>query len=99
MGHVLPEVAPRDVDVPAVEDALRAVPGDAALHDLHVGTINKRSPAASAHLVVTDAAGAGCGDDSVLDTASTMLRERFGITQSTLQIERDTLCDHEHPCS
>jgi cobalt-zinc-cadmium efflux system protein len=96
--HVLLEGAPRDIDVPAVEDALRAVPGVTAVHDLHVWTINDRSPAASAHLVVDGVPAAGCGDDSVLDAASAVLRDRFGVTHSTLQIEHDAHGDHEDPC-
>jgi cobalt-zinc-cadmium efflux system protein len=96
--HVLLEGAPRDIDVPAVEDALRAVPGVTAVHDLHVWTINDRSPAASAHLVIDGVPAAGCGDDSVLDAASAVLRDRFGVTHSTLQIEHDAHGDHEDPC-
>lgn len=96
--HVLLEGAPRDVDVAAVEGALRAVPGVAAVHDLHVWTINDRSPAASAHLVVADPPDTGCGEDSVLDAASAVLRDRFGVAHSTLQIEHDTHTDHEDPC-
>ncbi|QJY47900.1 cation diffusion facilitator family transporter [Pseudonocardia broussonetiae] len=99
VGHVLLEGAPRDVDVATVEDALRAIPGVAAVHDLHVWTINDRSPAASAHLVVTGTPDAGCGEDSVLDAASALLRDRFGVAHSTLQVERDTHGDHEDPCT
>lgn len=96
--HVLLEGAPRDVDVPAVEDALRAIPGVTAVHDLHVWTINDRSPAASAHLVVAGAPDAGCGEHSVLDAASAVLRDQFGIAHSTLQVERDTHSEHEDAC-
>ena len=99
VGHVLLEGAPSDIDVPAVESALRAVPGVTAVHDLHVWTINDRSPAASAHLVVADAPETGCGEDSVLDVAAAVLRDRFGVAHGTLQVERDTHSDHEDPCS
>src|SRR6185312_3537976 len=51
VGHVLLEGAPHDVDVADVRRALLAVPGVLDVHDLHVWTINDRTPSASAHLV------------------------------------------------
>lgn len=99
VSHVLLEGAPRDVDVSSVEAALRSVPGVADVHDLHVWVINDRTPAASAHLVVSGSTVTDCGEDSVLDAASRVLRERFGLTHSTLQIERDAHAAHEEQCT
>ncbi|WP_214406447.1 cation diffusion facilitator family transporter [Pseudonocardia lacus] len=94
VAHVLLEGAPRDVDVAGVRRALLAVPGVVDVHDLHVWTINDRNPAASAHLVAEHPVP-GCGDGSVLDRAATVLRERFGLAHSTLQVEHREHAVHE----
>lgn len=103
-AHVLLEGVPRGVDVTEVKDALAGTPGVVEVHDLHVWAINDRTPAASAHLVV-DSGGdevrpaTGCGEESVLDRAATILRERFGVDHSTLQLEHRAHSAHEHRCS
>lgn len=97
-AHVLLEGAPRGVDVDEVRDALLAVPGVTEVHDLHLWAINDRTPAMSAHLVVTEELSAHCGDASVLDRATQVLRERFGLDHSTLQVEHAAHVGHENHC-
>ncbi|MGI5130931.1 cation diffusion facilitator family transporter [Pseudonocardia sp. CA-107938] len=96
--HVLLEGAPKHIDVAEVKSALLAVPGVADVHDLHVWAINDRRPALSAHVVVPAAATTTCGDGSVLDHAGEMLRERFGVAHSTLQVEAHAHTHHEDHC-
>jgi cobalt-zinc-cadmium efflux system protein len=99
VAHVLLEGAPRGIDVSEVGSALRTVPGVTDIHDLHVWAINDRTPSVSAHLVVDASAHRpGCGDGSVLDRAAHLLRERFGLTHSTLQVEHHAHAHHEDPC-
>jgi cobalt-zinc-cadmium efflux system protein len=99
-GHVLLEGAPAGIDVDDVHTVLLDVDGVAEVHDLHVWAINDRSPAVSAHLVISDegCATADCGEHGVLDRASALLRERFGLHHSTLQIEALEHADHEQAC-
>lgn len=103
VGHVLLEGAPAGIDTAEVHRALLAVPGVRAVHELHVWSINDRRPSVSAHLVVDHLAVDGathvrCGEASVLDGAAAMLRSRFGLDHSTLQIEQDDHVDHEDHC-
>lgn len=97
--HVLIEGAPTGIDVADVRSALLAVPGVADVHDLHVWAINDRTPSMSAHLVVTEPAedAAGCGA-TVLDRAGAALRDGFGLSHSTLQLERHAHVGHESTC-
>ena len=81
---VLMESAPGNVDVDAVHDALRGVPGVAEVHDLHVWSITSGMPALSVHLVASP--GAERWDD-LLGHAGEMLRERFGVAHATIQVE------------
>jgi cobalt-zinc-cadmium efflux system protein len=94
-AHVLLEGTPSDVDAERVRSALLAVPGVAQVHDLHVWSITSGESAVSAHLVVDGADCLGCGEASVLDQAALMLRERFGLAHSTLQLEDASHDAHE----
>ncbi|WP_181779882.1 cation diffusion facilitator family transporter [Pseudonocardia pini] len=97
--HVLLEGAPAGIEVAAVRDTLLGVPGVQEVHDLHVWAINDRTPSMSAHLVVDEwtVDATDCGA-TVLDRAGAALRERFGLTHSTLQVERHAHVGHEHTC-
>ena len=97
-GHLLLEGTPRGIDLDEVHEALVTVPGVDEVHDLHVWAINDRNPAMSAHLVVEQEPAAGCGDHAVLDRAAAVLRERFGLHHSTLQVEGVDHAEHEVAC-
>jgi cobalt-zinc-cadmium efflux system protein len=81
---VLMEGAPGGLDVDEVGNAIMATPGVRALHDLHVWTIASGFVALSAHVVVEP----DC-PDNVLWHICAVLRERFDITHSTIQVERE----------
>lgn len=97
-AHVLLEGAPAGIEPEGVRDELLTVPGVVAVHDLHVWSINDRTPAMSAHLVVDEEVELHCGEASVLDRAAHALRERFGLSHTTLQIEHHAHVGHEHHC-
>ncbi len=80
---VLMEWAPRGIDVDAVRDAMVAVPGVAAVHDLHVWTITSGMDALSAHVEAAD----GASSRELLKALRSQLHERYGIEHVTLQIE------------
>lgn len=96
--HVLLESAPAHLDTKEIYWRLRAVPGVADVHDLHLWTISSGRHALSAHLVVDGDHEVQCGESSVLDSAAQMLSDRFDLTHSTLQIENLDHADHEHTC-
>lgn len=79
---VLMEFAPDHIDVPEVETALKQLAGVESIHDLHVWSLSVGRPAASAHLRV------GKGDPQAICRAATeLLRTRFRIEHTTLQVE------------
>lgn len=84
--NVLIEGTPAHIDLKAVEEAMRSVPGVAAVHDLHVWTITSGMEALSAHVV------AAKGTDSreapeILEQLNVQLKAKFGIDHTTLQVE------------
>ena len=81
---VLLEAVPRHIDVRAVHDTMREVPGVDHVHDLHVWTVTSGFLAMSGHAVVADPAH----NQTVLEEIQRRLRERFGIDHVTIQLER-----------
>ncbi len=85
---ILLESVPRGLDMPDLEQALRECPEVVGVHDLHVWTIASEMVACSCHLVVGEQSVRS--GQRIQQSVSEMLRERFGITHSTLQIETDS---------
>ena len=80
---VLLEGAPAGMDARAVGAAIADVEGVVDVHDLHLWTITSGFPALSAHVLV--AAGADC--HAIRRELEGVLRERFALTHTTLQVE------------
>ncbi|HWH15374.1 MAG TPA: hypothetical protein VNT51_11565, partial [Miltoncostaeaceae bacterium] len=75
--------APAGVDPDEVGAALAGVAGVVDVHDLHVWSIATNFPALAAHVVVAD----GCDARAVRRDLEEVLRDRFGIGHTTLQVE------------
>jgi len=82
-GRVLLEAAPRDLDPQEIGRALAAQNHVVEVHDLHVWEVTSGMPSLSAHVTV----GAGCDTQSHRRDLADLVRERFGIEHSTLQVE------------
>jgi cobalt-zinc-cadmium efflux system protein len=91
--NILLEGVPEGLSLREIEDALRAVPGVRAVHDLHVWAITSGKNSLTTHLVLDgDAAG---NEQRVLQATRSLLVERFGITHTTVQVEAER-CDSTH---
>ena len=87
---VLLEGVPAHLDFSEVNQALGAVPGVAAVHDLHVWTITSGLVALSCHIVVS-CEGPDCrSHDEILTDARQVLRDKFRIEHTTIQFESET---------
>ena len=77
------DAVPRGVVPEAIEAALAVLPGVSEVHDLHVWGASTSEVSLTAHLVTPE----GSDRDALLAAAETLLRERFGVAHSTIQIE------------
>jgi cobalt-zinc-cadmium efflux system protein len=77
------DAVPRGIDRDQVRQFLEAQPQVAAVHHVHIWALGSREVALTAHLVRPDA-----DTDDFLAQTGAALRERFGISHATLQIER-----------
>lgn len=82
--HLLFDGVPEGVDLTQVRRGLLGLPGVVGLHDLHVWAMGTDANAATAHLVLDDAAD----DSAVLQAATALLQQAHGIGHATLQLER-----------
>ena len=82
-ARVFLEAAPEGLDVDAIGNALAARPGVVEVHDLHVWEVGSGFPSLSAHVLV----GLDVDCHAARGDLATLLRERFGIAHSTLQVE------------
>ncbi|WP_375397152.1 cation diffusion facilitator family transporter [uncultured Sphingomonas sp.] len=78
------DAVPRGIDYDRVAAALAALPDVTATHDLHIWPMSTTETVLTAHLVMAAEPDAG-----FLAAAQEMLRKRFGIRHSTLQIEHE----------
>lgn len=90
--RILLQGAPHDLELDNVTTALAAIDGVHDVHHVHAWTITSGQIVFSAHLHVPDPHQDG---GRVLRTASQLLREKFGVYFSTLQIEDQ--CQAQEP--
>lgn len=83
--RILMEGTPRHLSVPKIQDALLAVDGVKAIHNVHVWQLNSDKIALTAHLVVT----ANAYTETTLRTAQDLLMNTFHFNHTTLQLELD----------
>ena len=74
---------PAGIELDEVEFALSSLPGVTAVHDLHVWPLSTTENALTAHLVAP-----AVEPDTLLASARDLLRGRFNIDHSTIQVER-----------
>ena len=84
--HILLEGTPADVDITALRKAILDTDGVKDLHDLHVWTLTSRRHVLTAHVVI----GPGADRQSILNGLSSMLRDKFALNHTTLQLEDDS---------
>ena len=74
---------PTNIDQGKVLAFLKALPGVAEVHDLHIWGMSTTETALTAHLVRPGAVI----DDTMIGKACKELRQHFGIGHATLQVE------------
>jgi len=93
VARILMLGVPPGIDVEELVAAIRKVDGVEDVHHVHVWAIDEHRNSLEAHVVVPDELA---GDAKELkDRIRALVRERFGVTHTTLEIERASEC---HEC-
>ncbi len=82
--HILMEGVPAGIDVKQIEQAMVQQAGVCCVYDLHVWSITSGRNSISAHVVLDDSVQER---DGILMNLMALLKDRFGIEHSTIQIE------------
>jgi cobalt-zinc-cadmium efflux system protein len=83
--EILMERSPSGIDAEQVGQAMAALPRVVGVHDLHIWTITSGFPSLSAHVIVD----ASADSHHVRVELERLLRERFGLEHTTLQVEHE----------
>jgi cobalt-zinc-cadmium efflux system protein len=96
---VLLESTPSDVDPARVANAIAAMTGVEAVHDLHVWSLSSEYRALSAHIVLEGQPSLADAQHTA-DTVKQMLADDFGIAHATLEPEAE-VCGPgaDEPCA
>jgi cobalt-zinc-cadmium efflux system protein len=87
--NTLLEGVPRGIELQNVEQEITRVDGVLSVHDLHVWSICSHLNALSGHVLVP--AAELCRQDVILEGINSNLKNRFGITHTTIQVESNNL--------
>jgi cobalt-zinc-cadmium efflux system protein len=80
---VLMESVPPGISLPEVRERIQALPGVAAVHDLHAWQITAGLPIVTAHVAAVD----GADPYAVLHAVDACLEADFDVDHSTIQVE------------
>lgn len=88
--RILLQIAPESIDIDEVRSSLSEIESVTGIHKLHVWTVSTGENVASAHITVA----AGGDHHDVLDQAADLLETKFGIVNTTVQVEppEHTVC-------
>ena len=94
--NVLLEGVPEGMDLSAIDNRLRGLPGVRDVHDLHIWAIGSGRASLTAHLILDEAQA---DVQHVLNDANEILRRDFGLTHTTLQAELEHCDPHGSDCA
>ncbi len=82
--NILLEGVPEGIELSEINDALLSLPGVLEVHDLHVWALTNGKISVTAHLVINHATR---DKHPLLDMAIKILKDKFNILHTTIQIE------------
>ncbi|WP_096182879.1 cation diffusion facilitator family transporter [Effusibacillus lacus] len=93
--HVLLEGTPTHIDLRKVKQTMSCVAGVQQVHDLHVWTVSSGFISMSGHVVIDKERDS----QAVLHELGAVLREKFGLAHTTIQIETENLHPEKDHCT
>jgi cobalt-zinc-cadmium efflux system protein len=92
-GHILLEGTPRGLSAKSVSEALlKDLPELEDVHHVHIWSLDPKEPLITLHVVLREGIAAHRG----LELVQAKLKERFGLTHATIQVEEAACADGHH---
>ncbi len=82
---------PKGLSTEELHREIEGIRGVGNVHGLHVWSVSSTEVFLSCHICL-DAAVEGIEGDGIITTVNGMLAERFGITHTTIQVEKEPIC-------
>ncbi len=95
--RVILEASPRDVDVLAMINALKQIPGVKDVHDVHVWSISPELRAMNGHILIEDISTSQATD--IRGSIEKIVRDQFHVEHTTLQMECEKCDSNEVFCN
>ncbi len=86
--HILMMGVPEGFDINEIAREIKKIDGVDDIHSIHVWSVDSKEIFLSCHLVASSS-----DTDSILKRVQDTLKDKFGITHTTIQIEKEKICD------
>lgn len=93
--HVLLEGVPVEIDLKELKQTMLEVQGVLHVHDLHVWTVSSKFISMSGHVKIHE----GSDSQLILRELTQLLRSRFGLSHTTIQIETEEMHPYVEDCT
>lgn len=94
--HIFMQGCPEGIDFEKVNNTILQTDGVRSVHSLHIWSINSEEIFLSGHICVQDT---NSDTDSILKKINASLEKEYGISHTTLQIEKTDLCSSGVICN
>lgn len=85
------QMAPRGTDPQEVYESIRKTSGASDVHGLHIWSVSSSEVFLSCHICM-DRLGGVADNDMIISAVNEMLKSRFGIAHTTIQVETGRFC-------
>ncbi|KAA0549913.1 cation transporter [Bacillus sp. BGMRC 2118] len=89
--HILMEGTPQTIEIEKVKSTLLQIEGILDVHDLHIWSITSGLDTLTCHVLINDSKNS----QEILQQAIDLIREKFHIDHTTIQIETSAIHHHE----
>ncbi len=92
--HILVMGVPADQDIELIARELEKIYGIENIHHIHLWSVDSKNAFISLHAVTSRH-----DTDKLIEEINSSLREKFGISHTTIQVENKNLCDEDIICN
>ena len=89
--HIFMTGVPENIDMKEIVDSIKKISDITNIHDLHIWSIDSEEVFLSAHIKVKN----DSKSDDILKEINNMLKTKYHIEHTVLQIEKDEICENE----
>jgi cobalt-zinc-cadmium efflux system protein len=94
--HIFMQGVPENIDFEEVYKTILKVSGVKSVHDIHIWSVNSEEIFLSCHICTQNGK---TNTDKTIQKINAILEKDYGITHTTIQIEKNNICDADKLCN